>query len=216
MFIFGCNNDSKVNAMHLALPGHCLLRTSSPPKRQDQGFAADLKQAFKILGFPNIILVALGLTMTTASPSLSQDVHIGDLLIRDAHIRATPPEAPVAGGYVTIVNAGSEIERLISVSAPFAVKTEIHDMKIEDNIMRMRRIDGGIEIPANGSVTLKPGGRHIMFIQLKGQLIHGEERPLTFVFERQGIINIRASVQDIGKEPKPSVQKENSVDHSHH
>ena len=160
--------------------------------------------------------MTLVLMAATVSPAFPQDVRVGDLIIHDARIRATPPEAPVAGGYLTIINLGSKTDRLIDVAAPFAIKAEIHEMKVENNIMRMRRIEGGIAIPANGSVILKPGGRHIMFIQLKEQLLHGEQRPVTFVFERHGVISIHASVQDIGKEPEASLQKDNSVGHSHH
>ena len=208
-----CETISKVNAMLLALAGNYLVR---PSGRLNQRFSVGLKWAFTFSKLPNKITVALCLMATTISPALCQDVRVGDLIIHDARIRATPPEAPVAGGYLTIINLGSKRERLIDIFAPFAAKTEIHEMKVENNIMRMRRIEGGIEIPADGSVTLKPGGRHIMFIQLKEQLTHGEQRPVSFVFERHGVINIQASVQDIGKEPDPSLQKNNSVDHSHH
>jgi len=202
--------------MCLTLARNYVLRLANRPDSLDQEFAVNLKRAFRTLKFSNTILVALGLMATTASPTLSQDALVGDLIIDNVRIRATPPEAPVAGGYLTITNTGSKIDRLIGVSAPFAVKTEIHEMKIEDNIMRMRRIEGGIEIPADGSVILKPGGRHIMFTQLKEQLTHGEQRTITLVFERHGHINIQVSVRDIGKEPEVSLEKENLVDHSQH
>ena len=192
------------------------MRPAGQTGRSCQRFSVGLKWASKFSRLPNNIFVALCLMATTISPALCQDVRVGDLIIHDALIRATPPEAPVAGGYLTIINLGSEMDRLIDVSAPFAGKTEIHDMKVENNIMRMRRIEGGIEIPADGSVTLKPGGRHIMFIQLKEQLMHGEQKPVSFVFERHGHISIQVSVQDIGKELDDARQTENSVDHSHH
>ena len=202
--------------MLLAHAGNCLLRPAGRLSHLNQRFAVGLKWAFKFSRLPNKIIVALCLMATTISPALCQDVRVGDLIIHDARIRATPPEAPVAGGYLTIINLGSEVDRLIDVSAPFAAKTEIHEMKVENNIMRMRRIEGGIEIPADGSATLKPGGRHIMFIQLKEQLMHGEQKLVSFFFERNGRISIQVSVQDIVKEPDDSLQKGNSVDHSHH
>ena len=152
----------------------------------------------------NGILLAFGLIVLTASPSLPQDITVSELMIYDVRARATPPKAPVAGGYLTIMNTGSEIDRLIGVSAPFAGKTEIHEIKIKDDVVQMRRVDGGVEIPANGSVQLKPGGLHIMFMQLKEQLVHGEHRSIILVFERHGNIEVVISIEDIGKQPKHS------------
>ena len=202
--------------MCVAYARNYLLKSLDRPGGLNHKFTADLKGIFRILQLSNRILVALGLMVAAVTPVLSQDVRVGDLTIHNARIRATPPKAPVAGGYLTIMNVGSQMDRLIGISAPFAVKTEIHAIKIEDNIMRMRRIEGGIEIPPDGSVILKPGGRHIMFTQLKEQLTHGEQRTITLVFERHGNINIQVSVQDIGKEPEVSLEKENSIDHSRH
>ena len=148
------------------------------------------------------VLLALGLIVLTAGPTLPQDITVSDLMIYDVRARATPPKAPVAGGYLTIMNTGPVMDRLIGVSAPFAGKTEIHEIKIKDNVMQMRRVDGGVEIPANGSVQLKPGGLHIMFMQLKEQLVHGEHRPITLEFEQHGNIEVVISIEDIGKQPK--------------
>lgn len=148
------------------------------------------------------ILLALGLIVFTLGPSLPQNITVSELMIYDARARATPPKAPVAGGYLTIMNTGSEMDRLIGVSAPFAGKTEIHEMKIKDDVMQMRRVDGGVEIPANGSVQLKPGGLHIMFMHLKEQLVHGEHKSVILVFERHGSIEVVISIEDIGKQPK--------------
>ena len=211
-----CEIVLKVHVMCLALAKNWVLRLADRPDSLDEGFVVNLKRAFRTLRLSNTIFMVLGLMATTASQALSQDVRVGDLIIDNARIRATPSKAPVAGGYLTIMNVGSQMDRLIGISAPFAVKTEIHAIKIEDNIMRMRRIEGGIEIPPDGSVILKPGGRHIMFTQLKEQLTHGEQRTITLVFERHGNINIQVSVQDIGKEPEVSLEKENSIDHSRH
>ena len=81
--------------------------------------------------------------------------------------RATPPTAPTGGGFLTITNKGTTPDRLIAVRSPASSKVELHEMKMDGNIMRMREIEKGIEIPPGATVELKPGGFHIMFMELK-------------------------------------------------
>ena len=127
----------------------------------------------------------------------TQTVSIGDLKIISPIIRATPPNAPVSAGYMMIENNGEETDRLIGGSASFAGKVEVHEMKMDGEIMKMRKIAGGLEIPAGGKVTLKAGGLHIMFMKLQEQMKEGEKRTITLEFEKAGSVEFELPVQKV-------------------
>jgi periplasmic copper chaperone A len=127
----------------------------------------------------------------------SAEVKAGDLVIAAPTIKATPPNAPVSGGYLAIRNDGKESDRLVSGSADFAGKVEIHEMVMDGDVMKMRPVEGGLEIPAGGMVELKPGGLHVMFMGLKEQMKPGEKRKATLVFEKAGAVEIEFDVMEI-------------------
>lgn len=133
-----------------------------------------------------------------ATGALAHDYTAGALEIGNPWARATPPAAPVAGGYMTITNTGEEADRLIGGSAPFAGRVEIHEMTMEDDVMRMREIPGGLEILPGETVTLEPGGLHVMFMELKEPLAEGEMRPATLVFENAGEVAVEIAVEGMG------------------
>lgn len=122
-------------------------------------------------------------------------VQLGDLTLSAPFTRATPPNAPVAGGFVTIANAGAEADRLVSARADdVAGRMEIHEMAMEGDVMKMRELPDGLSIPAGESVELKPGGYHIMFMELKKPLVEGEVVNVTLVFENAGEIELPFAV----------------------
>ena len=123
---------------------------------------------------------------------------VGDLKIENAWTRATPPRAKVGGGYVTITNTGSEADRLVSGSVAFAGVVEIHEMAVTDGVMKMRPLADGLEIPAGETVTLKPGGFHIMFMKLKEGLVEGETVSATLTFEKAGPVELKFQVAPVG------------------
>jgi periplasmic copper chaperone A len=137
---------------------------------------------------PRLILAASG---------MGAEYKVGDLVISAPMAKATPPKAPVSGGYMTITNNGSQSDRLVSVTTPFAPKAEIHEMTMEGDVMKMRPLAGGLEIPAGGSVELKPGGYHIMFMGLTEPLKEGESRKAVLTFEKAGTVEIEFPVMDI-------------------
>ena len=145
------------------------------------------------------LLIAL-----TAGHASSHDVTVGDIAIEDPYARATPPKAPVAGGYMKIVNKGSQPDRLIGGSAPFAGKVEVHEMAMQGDVMKMRELADGLVIPAGGSVDLKPGGYHLMFMKLKTPLKAGEKRKATLIFQKAGKVDVTFDVREIGKSMKHS------------
>ncbi len=129
-------------------------------------------------------------------PAMASEYRHGDLVIGDPVIHAPVSNAPVAGGYLTIRNAGPENDMLIGVSAGFAGKSEIHSMEMSGEVMRMRRLKEGLEIPAASEVVLQPGGNHLMFMQLGERIKTGEEHIVRLVFERSGEVEIKFEIKD--------------------
>lgn len=130
-------------------------------------------------------------------PASAGDVTVGDLTLSNAWTRATPPRAMAGGGFVTITNAGAA-DRLVAASAPVSEKTELHEMVVTDGVMKMREMEGGIEIPAGGTVDLKPGGLHVMFMGLKAPIKEGETVPVTLTFENAGTVEVSFTAEKIG------------------
>ena len=147
-------------------------------------------------------LSLFALALACATPALAQDaapaaatqaqapVTLGDLAISGAFSRATLPNAPVGGGFLSITNNGAEDDVLVSASAPIAAQTQLHEMSVEDGVMRMHEVEGGIPVPAGTTVTLSPGGLHIMFMGLTGAIVEGETVPVTLTFEKAGTVTI--------------------------
>ena len=118
------------------------------------------------------------------------EIRIGDIAITGAFTRATLPNAPVGGGFLTLTNTGAEDDRLVFAESPIARDTQIHEMAMEGDVMKMRQLVDGLVIPAGQSVVLEPGGYHIMFMGLTQALVEGETIPLTLTFEKAGTITI--------------------------
>lgn len=133
----------------------------------------------------------------SASLAAAHDFKAGPLKIGHPWSRATPAGAKVGGGYLTIENTGTAPDRLVSVAAPFAARSEIHEMATKDGIMTMRPLENGVEVPAGGKVEFKPGGYHIMFMELKQPLKQGETVKGTLTFEKAGSVDVEFKVDSI-------------------
>jgi copper(I)-binding protein len=126
------------------------------------------------------------------------DYTLGSLEIGHPWTRATPPTAPTAGGFLVVANKGATSDRLVAVRTVASQQAQIHQMKMEGDVMRMRELEKGLEIPAGGTVTLAPGGFHLMLIGLTAPLKAGTRVPVTLVFEKAGSIDIELDVQAMG------------------
>lgn len=127
---------------------------------------------------------------TAAASHAHDEVALGDLVISGAFTRATLPNAPVAGGFLTITNTGAAPDRLIGAKADIAKETQIHEMAMEGDVMKMRQLTDGIVIPAGETVTLAPGGLHIMFMGLNSAIGEGDAVPVILTFENAGTVTI--------------------------
>jgi copper(I)-binding protein len=132
--------------------------------------------------------IALGflIALVSSAPIMAQDgSRVGELRIEGAWARATPPAARQGAAYLVIRNEGKAPDRLVAASAPVAEKAELHTHLDEGGVMRMRPVTV-IKIEPGQSATLRPGGDHIMLVDLKAPLNEGERFPLTLQFERGG------------------------------
>jgi copper(I)-binding protein len=140
---------------------------------------------------------------TMPAKSGGDTVIAGDIEIGGIWTRAMLPGQPVGGGYFTITNNGKSADRLISISSPDAGRAEIHSMVMKDNVMVMRPVEGGLEIPAGGTVALKPGHFHLMFMDVKKPFRKGDTIAVTLEFEHAGKVEIAMPVAAAGAKGVP-------------
>jgi copper(I)-binding protein len=140
-----------------------------------------------------------------ASPTArAADYDVGPMHIAQPWARATPKGASSAAGYLTVTNSGTTPDRLTCVSSDAAAQCQIHTMSLEGGVMKMRPVEGGLEIPPGGTVTLKPAGLHVMLVNLKHPLEPGKMVELTLKFEKAGTVEVELPIAAIGA-PAPGV-----------
>jgi len=120
----------------------------------------------------------------------------GDIAVTMPWTRAAGQNGTGAG-FLAIANRGSAADRLVGASSTIARVVEIHTHLREGDILRMRPV-AAIDLPPGGTVTLQPGGFHLMLIGLKEPLIQGQSVPLTLRFERAGELQVMLAVQPAG------------------
>lgn len=158
-----------------------------------------------------VIATALLAAAAVCSPALAHDYKAGSLFIHHPWSRATPPGATVGGGYFSVKNDGTAPDKLVGASLEGAAKGEMHEMTTVDGVMKMRPVEGGLAIPAGGTVELKPGGYHVMFIGLKEPLKQGARIKGTLVFEKAGTVPVEFVVDAVGAKGG-----DDHMDHSAH
>jgi periplasmic copper chaperone A len=117
------------------------------------------------------------------------------IAVEDPWARATPAGAMTGAVYMTLHNKSAGPDRFTAASSDIAGKVQIHEMAVVNGVMEMRQLADGLPLPAAGSVTLKPGGYHVMLIGLKQQLIAGETFPLTLTFAKAGAISVTIPIR---------------------
>jgi copper(I)-binding protein len=154
------------------------------------------------MSIKTLALVA-GLVVTSAA--LAQPAQ---LEVTNAWARATPGKAENGAAYVTIESPTAD--RLVSASSPVAKKAELHTMSMQGMVMKMRPI-AGLDVPPGQSLTLKPGGEHIMLMGLNQPLHEGQSFPLTLDFEKAGPRTVTVAVEKAGSNGPDS-----AAAHAHH
>ena len=146
-----------------------------------------------------------------AAPVAAHEVTVGDLQIIHPHIPQPAASAKAAGGFMAIVNNGSEPERLLGIESDIAMKSETHESKVDAaGVGTMEHVDF-IEIPPSQTVNLEHGGYHVMFMGLKGTLTEGETYKATLIFEKAGRVEVEFMIDPPTGEGKMDHSK---MDHS--
>ena len=123
---------------------------------------------------------------------------VGSIVIEAPWARATPAGARVGGGYLKITNTGKQPDWLVGGSLPVAAGVEVHEMKMAGGVMKMRRLEKGLEIEPGKTVELKPGGYHLMFMGLREGLKDKQTIKGTLVFKKAGSVEVEYQVAPIG------------------
>ena len=144
-----------------------------------------------------MIRTALAALLLAAGPAWAEPATVGDLTIERPQLRETPAGAPVAGGYLLVTNAGEEDDRLLTATTDRAPETQVHEMRMDGDVMRMREVEDGLVVPAGQSVSLQPGGYHLMLMGPEA-LTPGETHDVTLTFERAGEVTVPFAVETLG------------------
>ncbi len=163
------------------------------------------------LFLPGALCAAALLVLPAAAEetAAAATVRVGDLTIEQPWMRATPNGAKVAGGYLRVTNRGGAPDRLLSTSIPLAGRGEVHEMLTEGGVMKMRPLEAGLIIPPGQTVELKPGGYHLMFMDLRSGVQEGETVRGSLTFEKAGTVQVTFTVAGIGARAP-------AADHSRH
>ena len=134
--------------------------------------------------------------LLAATAASAHDYAVGDITVGHPYALATSGNAPVAGGYMTLVNEGAEDVLLsVEVSDEVAATAQLHEMAMTGDIMRMSPVEEGIVLPAGGTVALENGGLHVMFLDLPAALAEGDSFPATLTFRDAGPLEVTFNVE---------------------
>ena len=142
------------------------------------------------------LALAMSLVACLATPGLAADVEHGALTISGAFARASAGMAKAGGGFMTIANIGCA-DQLVGASADVSERTELHTHIKDGEVMRMRKVET-IDVPREGTLELKPGSYHVMFINLHAPLKEGQVIPVELEFRKAGKVSVDVEVGSVG------------------
>lgn len=159
------------------------------------------------------LALALGLA---ALPAAAGDAKLGPIEVKAAWARATPPNAPAGGAFLSVTNTGAATDNLISASSDVAKTVELHTHLAQGDVMRMVAVNS-IEVQPGKTVDLAPGGLHVMLIGLKKPLKEGESFPLELTFAQAGKVTVSVDVKALGAMgPGPGAMMHDPAAHQGH
>jgi periplasmic copper chaperone A len=142
--------------------------------------------------------LVLAATQLVAAGVWAADYDVGSIHITQPWARATPKGASSGAGYLTVTNNGTAADRLTCAGSDAAAQCQIHTMSMENGVMKMRPVEGGLEIKPGETVTLRPGSDHMMLLNLKHPLETGNAVEATLQFEKAGSVKVALPVVAIG------------------
>jgi hypothetical protein len=143
----------------------------------------------------SVALVSLGLSMMAAN---AKDYDVGSIHISQPWARATPKGASTGAAYMAITNNGTASDRVSCVSSDVSAGCQIHTMTMDNGVMKMRPVEGGLEIKPGETVTLHPSSLHIMLTNLKHPLTQGQDVKITLKFDHAGTVEVDSPIAGIG------------------
>ena len=149
-------------------------------------------------------LLAAGLMVSLGALAGAAD----SVTVQDPYVRLAPPNAPATGAFMVIRNGGDKDVKVVSASNPASKVTELHTHLNEGGVMKMRPVPA-IEVKAKGEAVLKPGGLHVMLIDLKAPMKEGDVVPITLSFDDGSSKQVDAKVVRPTAAATP-------MDHKHH
>lgn len=201
----GASRTDEVAAIDLP-PGETVLLIDGELRGRLEGVAGPLTEGEQINGtlvfekrgrFDMFFLVDPPETVAEASPAPADETvatNASHIEIAAPFARATLPNAQTGGVYFSILNNGPEDDVLVSVTTSAAVEAQLHEMAMQNDIMRMRELPDGIPLPAGETVTLQPSGLHVMLMRLAAPLVEGETVKLTLHFASGGALDVVAPI----------------------
>lgn len=142
---------------------------------------------------------ALADSALLASCPTGQSFTAGDITVTGAYARSTLASAQSAGGYLTVTNTGSAADTFTGASSPAASTIDIHQMKMNGQVMEMTAVEGGLTIPPGGTVSLDPMSYHLMMTGLSGPLVKGQCVPMVLHFARAGDLAVQFNIGGIAQ-----------------
>jgi periplasmic copper chaperone A len=141
-----------------------------------------------------VVLVA---ALVLATPAFAAEYDAGSIHVLNPWARATARPGMTGGGFLAITNRGATPDRLTAIACADAKTTELHRTENQNGVMKMLPVDG-IDLPPGKTVTLGPGGYHLMLIDLGRALAEGQTTPCTLTFQHAGTLAVRLAVQSAG------------------
>lgn len=151
-----------------------------------------------------IMFAAVLALVVAAGAAIAHDYTAGSLTITHPWTRAMPPGSDVGGGFLTITNSGDTADKLVGVKTPRAKMGQVHEMAIDNGVMKMRELGSGLEIAPGATVELKPGAYHVMFMGVADGFKEGEMVPAVLVFEKAGEVPVEFKVGPVGAKTPPA------------
>ncbi|MGH7247363.1 MAG: copper chaperone PCu(A)C, partial [Pseudomonadota bacterium] len=153
---------------------------------------------WQALGRGTAALLVLCLAQILAGHGQAADYKVGSLDITQPWARATPKGASTGAAYMTVTNTGTKPERLSCVSSEAAAKCQIHVMLMQDGVMKMRPVVGGLLVKPGETITLKPSGFHVMLVDLKLPLQQGKAVAATLKVDTGATVQVEFPIAAIG------------------
>lgn len=149
-------------------------------------------------------ILSIAIAIAIAATLFAGAAH-AQVTVKDAWVRATVPQQKATGAFMHLHAASPS--RLVAVSSPLTPAVEVHEMSMDGDIMRMRPVKA-LDLPAGKAVELKPGGYHVMLLNLTEQVREGDTVPLTLVFERKDgkteSVKLMAPVRGLAASTRPA------------